>query len=302
MQIDRKLDGGAAFKKNRDWEEALKRSEEILDLFGKFYSGTEVHKIITTEWKYRTVKYDWVLKFQRENVEMIEQLRDEYQKNVSNVRLVHKRSRLDELSGLYQSRKAKYEQSESREDYKLLLITIEQIRKEIEGQRLTIDGHIQVEHEHRIQEHVNTEILKHLNINDLIVSRLCARLKMSPKYLLYRLHQSYYKKFTGFLPKQTETESVPIYPSSIVYDFDNIHDKMEALELKDAEHLEEAVIVDTGTSVALRDLVTKKLAEKRESLDKQRRVIKVVEGPEPTAKRKITTKRAKGKNKTKNKK
>lgn len=267
------------FQKNQDWEKCKERSQELLDLFGKMYSGAEIHKIVTVEWGYSRVLYDeHILQFQRDNIDTITKLKDEYQKNVSNVRLVHKRSRLDELTYLYQTRKMKYEHSQQKTDHELMLKTLEQIRREVEGQRITINGQIQVEHELAVQDHVNSEILKYLNINDIIIGRLCSRLGVNPKYILYRLHTSYYSKFTGFLPDSMGEENEVTYPSQIVYDFNRIAKLNESLITEDIEYKEENEITDEPKALSIKELLSQKLKEKQDKIDAQKFNINNIEG------------------------
>lgn len=254
---------------NADKDKCKARAPELLELFGKMYSGMEVHKIIVTEWKLKTVDYKWVLKFQRENSEVIGELKEAYQKDTVNVRLVHKRSRLDELTDMYGSRKSKYEQTQTRSDYELMLKTLEQIRKEVEGQQIHINGRIQVEHEQAVQDHVNREIMASLNINDIIVGRLCARLGVNPKYILYRLHTSYYSKFTGFLPDEMNDENEINYPSQIVYDFTRIAAANKALEAEDIPYKEEEAVVDPPKMSKLKEKLMTRLKEKQKRIKEQ---------------------------------
>ena len=276
--LRRKIGGVLLFQKNEDWIKAQERQQEILDLFGKMFSASEVHKIITTEWNLRRVKYETLLKFQREHKDTIAGLKDKYQNDVNSVRLVHKRSRLDELSSLYSSRKGKYEESKSKTDYELMLKTLEQIRKEVEGQQIHINGQIKVEHELAVQDHINSEIMKSLNINDIIIGRLCARLKVNTKYIMYRLHTSYYSKFTGFLPNEMSEDEEIQYPSQIVYDFNRIESLNTELDIKDIDYKNEPVLVSESKVLSLRDKIKAQLEEKRDRVNKQKGNIDKIEG------------------------
>jgi|SRR5690554_502949 len=269
MMLNRKLKGQPYFMENTHWSKAKERSQELLDLFGKMYSGKEVHEIVVNEWKLFNVKYNQILQFQREHSAEIGKLRADYQSNVKNVRLVHKRSRLDELTSLYQSRKSKYRLTQLKSDYELMLKTLEQIRKEVEGEKLTINGRIEVEHEMAVQSHVNSEILKYLNINDIIISRLCARLGVNPKYVLYRLHTSYYSKLTGFLPNSLDKDTQITYPSNFVYDFSRIEELSKELDTEDIEYKEEPDSKDPEGMTKLKQLLLQKLQEKKDSLTDQ---------------------------------
>lgn len=278
VMLKRRIGGGSLYQKNAGWQKCLKRTQEMLDLFGKMYSGTEVHKIIVTEWGHKDVRYETVLKFQRENKDTIATLRDEYQSDYKNIRLVHKRSRLDELTDLYSSRKQKYAETQTKSDYELMLKTLEQIRKEVEGQQIHINGAIKVEHELAVQNHVNDEIMKYLNINDIIVGRLCARLKVNPKYIMYRLHTSYYSKFSGFLPDELDDSNEIMYPSEVVYDFNRIAGLNDALNVTDIEYKEEPTISKPKEIGSLRDKLKAKLKEKKKATLAQRANINKIEG------------------------
>lgn len=264
--LRRRVQGIDLFIKNQHWSKALARSEELLALFGKYYNGVEVHRIVTTEWKLPQVKYEFIIKFSRDNSEKIVELKDAYMKDTNNVRLVHKRSRLDELTEMYQSRKMKYETTETRSDYELMLKTLEQIRKEVEGQQIHINGRIQIEHEAAVQDHVNREIMNNLNVNDLIIGRLCARLGVNPKYILYRLHTSYYKKFTGFLPDEMNDDNEVHYPSQVVYDFTRIASLNRSLDVEDVEYKEVPEVKDPVKINKLKEMMKAKMLQKMRDL------------------------------------
>jgi hypothetical protein len=180
------------------------------------------------------VNYTTVENFRKRHLDRIKEKQEEYKRDYSDVRLGHKRSRLDELQYLYNHRKQKYEESENKDDYKLLLQTIEQIRKEVEGDKFTIDGHLTMDVEHTVNLHIQNEVLKNIVINDIIVGRLSARIGVDSRVLINKLHNSYYAKFTGFDTSQADSlDEVPIYPSKFVYNFDDL--ERHSLELKNKE-------------------------------------------------------------------
>ena len=268
---------------SRHTTKALERSQELLDLFGKYYNAKEVHQIATQHWGLSNLTYNWVIEFKNKNVEYIAELREKYAGDHSNVRLGHKRSRLDELTYMYQTRKQKYDGSSSRDDENQLLKIVEQIRKEIEGNKLTIDGSLSVQN----------EIGKYLNINDLIVSRLCARLKVNPKLILHRLHNSYYRKFTGFVQAEGESDYQEIqYPSSMVYDFGRIEKEHENIEIEEAKYVEVVSVNDKDKKevMSVKERILAKLKEQKDKVERNKALTKVVEAkakkPSVKAKRK----------------
>jgi hypothetical protein len=173
------------------------KKSELLGLFGRFNTMTEVHKIITTEW-HLDVAYSTIERFRKDNLEAIQAEQDKYVKDWSGLKLVYKKSRLDEYSGLYEDRKVRYEQSHNRDDYRLLLQTLEAIRKEIEGDRLTVDGSMEVNVQQTINLHIQQEVLRNLNILQFIIARVATRTGVDQTFLMQRLEKSYYAKFTGF--------------------------------------------------------------------------------------------------------
>ena len=209
------------------------KSSELIEYFGRFHSAYEVHKIVTIDWGY-DVNFTTVDNFRKRHLDRIKEKQEEYKRDYSDVRLGHKRSRLDELQYLYNHRKQKYEEGENKDDYKLLLITIDQIRKEVEGDKFTIDGHLTMDVEHTVNAHIQNEVLKNIVINDIIIGRLSAKIGVDSRVLINKLHNSYYAKFTGFDTSNPDSlDEVPIYPSKFVYNFDDLD--RHSMELKREE-------------------------------------------------------------------
>lgn len=198
------------------------KKAELLTLFGRFYTCEEVHKIVTLQWGLN-VEYSTVTRFRNNNLEAIQVEQDKYVKDWSDIKLVYKRSRLDELTELYNDRKQRYLDTKNREDYKLLLSTLEFIRKEIEGDRLTVDGGLEVNVQQTINIHVQQDVLRNINIIQFIIARVAVRMGLNPMFLMERLERSYYAKFTGFATPDNNINSDEIfYPSRELYDFNRI--------------------------------------------------------------------------------
>lgn len=246
------------------------KAAELLEYFGRFYSATEVHRIVTTEWGLE-VNYTTIDNFRKRNFDRIKERQEEYKRDYSDVRLGHKRSRLDELQYLYTHRKTKYESTGSKEDYKLLLQTIEQIRKEVEGDKLTIDGHLSMDVERTVSLHIQNEVLKHVVINDIIVARLSARLGVDSRLLINKLHNSYYSKFTGFaMSGEDDLDTTPTYPSKFVYNFDDVQRDHKALKDKEEEFAQTIPILDDKKSEHLTDvksILLEKIKQKKHQIN-----------------------------------
>ena len=211
------------------------RKSEVLDLFGRYHSITEVHKIVTMDWGL-DCNINILKHFREANIEKIVELQEAYKRDYSDIRLGHKRSRLDELSYLYNDRKQRYTFGGGREDYMLLLRTIEQIRKEVEGDTIRIDGQLNIDIQATLNFHVFQEMLCDLSIIDMIVSKICAKNNYNPQYLMTKLRSSMYAKLTGF--QKVEPTDAPqqefVYPSQLIYDFGRI-ERMHASANQEAE-------------------------------------------------------------------
>jgi hypothetical protein len=215
------------------------KKAELIAVFGKYNTVAEAHKIVTTNWNL-DVSYATIERFRLENLEIIQSEQDKYVKDWSGLKLVYKKSRLDEYSGLYEDRKIRYEETHHRDDYRLLLQTLEAIRKEIEGDRLTVDGSVELNVQQTISIHVQQDILRNLNILEFIIARVAVRMGKSTSFLMERLEKSYYSKFTGIIQPDNNRDTDEIfYPSRELYDFNKIKTANEALSIQDVQPIVE---------------------------------------------------------------
>jgi hypothetical protein len=230
------------------------RVSELIELFGRFYSTEEVHKVVVDDWGY-PVSRDLIGRFQKRHIDKIKERQEEFKRDYSDIRLGYKRSRLDELEWLYRTRKEKYEQSHSAADYKLLLQTLEAIKKEVEVDVLRIEGDINHKIETTINVHVQQDLFKDMTINDIIVGRVAAKAGLNAAYMIERLHTSYYAKHSGFNPgdKHASEEEIS-YPSSIVYNWEAIKKKhTEEKRLLDEQKkptvIEDAQVIEDSNNI-----------------------------------------------------
>ena len=197
-------------------------SAQIIALFGKFYTLDQVAEILKTEFGLEHFSITSLANFRLRHIENIKEIQEEYKRDYGEIRLTHKKSRLEELNELYFERRIIYNSTKQREDYKLLLQTIEQVKREVEGDIITVNGTIDINVEVTVQSHIHQELLKGLSIKDIIIARVAGRLGVNPAYLISRLHNSFYKKFNGF--NIIDENSDIFYPSEVVYDFDKMRE------------------------------------------------------------------------------
>lgn len=211
--------------------------QKIIGLFGRMYSIKEVHSILRDEYGIRVENFE-VGNFFEKNIDEINRLRENHKKDFSHLRLSHKTSRLEELTTLYQKMRLRYNKSENREDHKVLLTTLSEIRKESEGDKLILEGNISMQIEHNVNLQVRNELLKEVSIKEIILSKLAAKTNVSVLRLLNSLNTSHYRKLNSLLGVD-ENDSTVDYPSQSLYDFDKIRDLNKKIVIEEAQIIEE---------------------------------------------------------------
>jgi hypothetical protein len=201
--------------------------DEVIELFGRMFSLKEIHEIILTKYTKRhvalkNVTINQLKAFRINNSTVIQEKIDNFKREYTDMRLSIKRGRLEELVWMYQKRKQTYEVSGKGDDHRLLLQTLEQIRKEAEGDSLRIEGDININTETLLGNHVNKEILSTINIKEIVLARIASRSHVPVRMFLGQLEKSWYNPV--FDPNGAE--DIPFEeiknPSNQSYDFDMI--------------------------------------------------------------------------------
>jgi len=253
------------------------RKSELIEYYGRMLTTKEVHKIITVEWGYE-VAIETLRKFKKTYIDKIKDRQEHFQRDFNDIRLGHKKGRLEELVWMYNSRKQKYEDTETKTDYQLMLQTLRAIRDEVEDKSLRIDHNINAKLEITVNNHIQTEIMKGLTINDIIIARVAARMNINPRFLITRLHNSAYAKHSGFIRPDSDLDKQDVtYPSSIVYNWDKIekqHKKYGDIGLDEAEW-EEVTEPEKQRAGDLKDVLLAKILDKKSDLSTaKQRIVK----------------------------
>jgi hypothetical protein len=206
-----------------------KREQQIIDLFGRMFSVQEVHEICLRDWQL-PVTIANVVDFRTANLKAINEKIEVHKRDYSDIRLGYKRSRLEELTWLYLTRKSIYDATKKAEDHRLLLQTIEQIRKEVEGDTLRIDGKINFDVEQTIENQIKKELFRYLPLKEIILSRVAAKVGMDPTKLISDINTSYYGKYLMQNAEDIQHEEIKNYPSNQIYDFTQIHQQQVKIE------------------------------------------------------------------------
>lgn len=253
-----------------------KRKVDLLELFGRMFTTSEVTKIVNDEWQIPISKKD-IVSFYARNAPEIEKLITKHRNSHDEVRLGVKKSRMEEMAQLFNAQKEKWRNTQNRDDLKLVLQILEMFRKEAEGDRLTIQGKIDLEYEANINHHLNQQVFHTLNLKEIILAKVAARMQVNPMKLVYSLNNSYYKKYSNVLgdfdPDAVGDNNEMIYPSQFNYDFERIR-KNQAERDKE---IEDAVVVeeiknenDLGKGLSIMEQLRLKMAEKQNQFTNSR--------------------------------
>jgi hypothetical protein len=257
------------------------KKNEIIELFGKMFTVDEVFEILNREWKLPVTKQA-VWSFRKAYNNVILQKIEEYKfAGIEDIRVTHKRSRLEELAWLYGQVKQRYKKGQGRDDFNALLKVLEQIRKETEGDTINIKGSIDMNVEENINMHVHMELKKGLNIKEVILSRVAAIHGVSANVLVGSLEKSFYNKLNSFInpiiAEDVVDEYETNYPSSKPYDFEKIRKVQKNLKAEQQKQIElsqpDPEVISKGASIKDK-LKAKIAAKKREQESRQDEVKK----------------------------
>jgi len=235
--------------------------QEMIEMMGRFHSDNEIQRYLRVEAGYN-VELAEVRDFRLVNMSLVESKQREYKESTAGLGLIHKRARADELSFLYEDRKIMYTRSRKKEDYELLLKTLDQIKREVEGDTtITLNANIKHDIEIHLREHISENVLKDLPIMDIILANAAVKAKVSPSFLISRLRKSYYAKYTGISPVTEEEMAADIiYPSMINYSLDTVQGNYHKKRKEQAEFVEYEELSDKEESSM--DILKRKLKER----------------------------------------
>ena len=206
--------------KNKEEVQASKISpfeEDVVELLGRMFTIAEVVRIMGED-NGVIVSEDEVKEVLKKHIVEVERKREEFRNKVTDVRLYNKRPRLEELAWMYSKMKARYVALNGIDAYNSMLRTLEQIRKEAEGDIININGVLDINIEVKIQNHIQKEILRTINLKEIILGRVAARMNYDPNKLIAGLHNSYYAKFVE-ISGEYDPNAEMSYPSTSAYDF-----------------------------------------------------------------------------------
>lgn len=237
--------------------------EDIIELLGRMFTVAEVVRIMGEDNGVIVTEED-VKGILKKHIVEIERKREEFRNRVTDVRLYNKRPRLEELAWMYSKMKARYVALNGIDAYNSMLRTLEQIRKEAEGDILNINGVVDVNIEVTIQNHIQKEILRTINLKEIILGRVAARMNYDPKKLVAGLHNSYYAKFVDISGDYDENAEMS-YPSNSAYDFAMI-ERTAGREVMDVK-AEDVTEAEHSSATNVKDLFLSKIRKQKQEME-----------------------------------
>ena len=214
-------------------------SSNVLELFGQFKTINEVQKIIYETWGIQLSNIQ-VARFKNKNKDTINKLKSEWENNYDDFSITKKKGRIERLVYLLQTQTDEYKRSNTFPVVRSKEIreTLDQIRKELEGDKLKIDinGNIDVNASINMNMSVQ-QITQKVSINSLIIGLVAVKRGLDPTKLMYQLQNSYYKNYNGFITSDKEEEMT--YPSNLINQYDWAAIEKKHKDIEEAQIIEE---------------------------------------------------------------
>jgi tRNA(Leu) C34 or U34 (ribose-2'-O)-methylase TrmL len=222
---------------------------EVIEMLGQWKTVDEVRKEIFDRWGYE-VTANKITRFKRANQDKIDALRTEWERSYDDFDVARKRGRIERLAYLAKTQMDRYQKNNdhsvvfSRE----IRAILEQIRKEVEGERIAIDVNGNIDVNSTINMNLSIQKLSQkISINSVVVALVAAKRGISGVGLMERLTKSYYRQYNGFMRVSSNMEDLE-YPSNLIqtYDWNEIErlhrtESVHNYEAQDAEIVEEPV-------------------------------------------------------------
>ena len=209
---------GTKYRRSRN---IVDYTSTIMELFGKFYTITDVAKVMAKEYRIK-VPEDELKKFYVDNRDLITRRRAEYVLQNKDFRIATETGRLEVLNQMLIEVEIKNRAAGgSNVDLcNLILRIIEQARKEVKGNeiKMTVDGRIDINATLHGETNV-MNVMKQMSINALVVGLTAAKAGLNPTVIISQLANSWYSKFNGFNGNVMDGANVQL-PSALIKQYD----------------------------------------------------------------------------------
>lgn len=167
----------------------------------------------------------------------------DWEEDIGDLRLYHKRGRLTELEELYIDAYRNYKISSSRTNVDMCLKILEQARKEA----MPIMNQVNINNTN-ISANIFTNILakeeelsifERLPLHEIIIGRVAAKYNRDPYLLQRRLQNSYYAAQAGSHGMDKIGEPIE-YPTAILYNVEDLGAKWKNIQAEEAKEIQES--------------------------------------------------------------
>lgn len=246
------------------------RETELLELFGTLHTKDEIHKIITQEWGWGGISPKTINDFYSKNLTKIDLLRNEYANKVDDLVLTKKRGRLDKLSTIFYVNYQRFEDTKKIDYSRESRACLEQIRKELEGERISLDisGNIDISMSIQASRTIQ-DVTNIIPINMMVLSLVAGKQGIDPKNIISRLSNSYYSNLNGYSTSKVDDNETVINISTANMDWDLIKRKLANEEKnKKAQEVDfyEVTEIEKAQAETTKEKMIRLLKERQEDL------------------------------------
>ena len=243
--------------------------EVIIGLYARQYQPNEIMSYMRKE---HSINYTLTAlkEFQRIYADEIEKQMKSFQNNISDIRLSHKSSRLEQYQELYERLKHLFYKTSKTNYSSEAMRALELVRKEVEGNtkklEIDINGNININHALSIDN--QQQIIDNIHIYDIIIGRVASKAGKNPLVYINALRNSFYADILGFGNKNKDEAEVRNLPSEFNFDLTQLEDKYKKFSIQQ-EEIETIDLFETqdNTYTAQSKLdVLKKFNEKLEEM------------------------------------
>lgn len=254
--------------------------EFIINMFGKMFTAKEIKDLLGEEHGLK-LTIGILNSFHAFHSDLIAKRVSAFKESFEDVRLGYKRSRLEELAWIYQQIKRDFKNPklgiQKRNTFsKEMRETLKQIKDEVEGDVIRIEGSMDVNH--HLQAHIANELINRETLRTIVIAKVASKLNLEPLSLAYEMEKSHYALFNSYLGNDPNAKGLELPDHSFTpadYDFDGMGKKAEnQLRLLDKKNDgvqdQRKALIEKMKSMGAKKLLKEKVDMAREILEEEK--------------------------------
>ena len=250
----------------------------IIEAFGKMWSAVEVKEMLAKEHNVK-VSVPLLKKFAAFHSDVIAERVTRHKDSIEDIRLGYKRSRLEELAWLYKNLKEDFNDPKTTKVRRTAFAkemrgTIAQIKEEVDGNVVTVNGTLDLNH--AIQTQIAVELLDRETLRQVVVARVAAALGAEPTVLIAEMARSDYSQYNNYLEGGAAADVLPqdaLKPED--FDFDAISEKADrnaevASDKTERIRQQREALVEKIKQAGIREQLASRVTAARQVLEDER--------------------------------